>query len=69
MMRQLTATVLWVYDFLAEDLILLLGTALAIALVVLAVHTIRHLAGIILYATVVVVIAISLRRAAGIART
>jgi hypothetical protein len=61
-MHPLIRAVTWVYDFLAEDLVLLIGTAVAVGIAVLAIHTVRNAAGIILYGAVVVVIAISLWR-------
>ncbi len=59
----LRKTIAWLYDFLAEDLILLLGTAAAIAVAVVAVHVAPSLAGYVLYAGIVLVIATSLWRA------
>jgi hypothetical protein len=53
----------WIYDFLAEDLVLLIGTALAVGIAVLAIHTVRDAAGVILYGVIVGVIAVSLWRA------
>ena len=67
-MRWLFKAVAWIYDFLAEDLVLLIGAALAIAIVALTVHTVKTGAGVILWAVIVVVIAISLWRAASTGR-
>ena len=52
----------WIYDFLAEDLTLLIGAALAVALAVLAVHVARNVAGYVLFVAIVLVIAASLWR-------
>jgi hypothetical protein len=62
--RWLVAPVRWAYDFLADDPVLLLGTAIAVGVVAIVVHASKSAAGIILYAALVVVIAASLWRAA-----
>ncbi|HLJ66251.1 MAG TPA: hypothetical protein VKX16_02675 [Chloroflexota bacterium] len=61
-MHRLTGAVAWVYDFLAEDPVVLLGTLAALVVAVLAVHAARSAAGVILFAAVVLVIAASLWR-------
>lgn len=61
-MRWLVGAVEWVYDFLAEDLVLLIGTVVAFVVAVLAVHAARDAAGVILFVVVVLVIATSLWR-------
>jgi predicted RND superfamily exporter protein len=58
----LTKSVAWVYDFLAEDLTLLVGTAVAIVVAVLAVHLSRSAAGYVLFLAIVAVVAASLWR-------
>ena len=63
-MRYIIGPILWIYDFLAEDLTLLVGAAIAILIVILAIHVIHipRVAGYILFAVVVLVIAASLWR-------
>lgn len=68
-MRWITGAIAWVYDFLAEDMTLLVGTALAIVVAILAVHTVRSAAGIILFFLVVAVIAASLWRTVSATKT
>jgi hypothetical protein len=63
-MKWLRRTVLWLYDFLAEDMVLLAGTALAIAVAAISAHAIKDAAGYILWAVVIVVITVSLWRTA-----
>lgn len=61
-MGWLTSAFAWIYDFLAEDTILLAGAIIAILIAFLAVHMSRTAAGYILWIAVVVVIAASLWR-------
>ncbi len=61
-MGWLTGAAAWIYDFLAEDTILLVGAIIAIIIAVLAVHMSRSAAGYILWIAVVLVIAASLWR-------
>lgn len=63
-MRWITGVIAWIYDFLAEDLTLLIGTVGAILVVILAVHVVRNAAGIILFCVVVLAIALSVWRTA-----
>jgi hypothetical protein len=63
-MRLITGAVAWVYDFLAEDLILLIGALIAVGICVAAVHTVKHVAWVFLWIAVVLVITISLWRTA-----
>ena len=63
-MRWLTGAIAWIYDFLAEDLIVLIGTGIALAVAAIAVHAVRNEAGVILFAFVVLVIAVSIARTA-----
>jgi hypothetical protein len=62
-------TVAWVYDFLAEDLTLLVGTAVAIVVAVLAVHLSKSAAGYVLFLAVVAVVAASLWRTVAASRS
>jgi hypothetical protein len=68
-MRWIKGAIAWVYDFLAEDVTLLIGTAVAIVVVVLAVHTVRNAAGIILFFVVAIVITASLWRTVSASKT
>lgn len=68
MIRCFIAPLIWAYDFLAEDLVLVVGTAIAIGVGILAVHITKNAAGIILYGALVAVIAASLWRAAASGR-
>jgi uncharacterized protein with PQ loop repeat len=68
-MRWLINALLWIYDFLAEDAVLLIGTVIAFAVAVLAVHAARNAAGIILFAVIVAVIAASLWRTVATSRS
>jgi hypothetical protein len=68
-MRWITAAIAWVYDFLAEDVTLLVGAAVAIVVTVLAVHTVRTAAGIILFFVVAIVITASLWRTVSATKT
>lgn len=61
-MRFITGAVAWVYDFLAEDTILLFGAVLALLVAYFAVKTVPNAAGIILFVVVLLVISISLWR-------
>lgn len=61
-MRWIIAPFAWAYDFLAEDVVLLVGTGVAIALGVLAVHVARNIAGFILFLAVAAAVVISLWR-------
>jgi hypothetical protein len=61
-MGWLTGAIAWVYDFLAEDTILLVGGIIAIIIGFLAVHMSRTAAGYILWVAVVLVIVASLWR-------
>lgn len=61
-MGWLTGAIAWIYDFLAEDTILLAGAIIAIIIAFLAVHMSRTAAGYILWIAVVVVITASLWR-------
>lgn len=63
-MQWLIKPIAWVYDFLAEDMVLLVGAVAAIVVAAVAVHTVRGAAGYILWAIVIAVIAISLWRTA-----
>lgn len=65
----LQKTIAWIYDFLAEDLTLLVGAALAIVVAVLAVHVSKNVAGYVLFVAVVLVIAASLWRTVSAGKT
>ncbi len=64
-MRFVLATILWIYDFLAEDVVLLVGMLIAVGLTVAAVHITTRGAGFVLWALVLLAIAVSLIRVAG----
>jgi hypothetical protein len=66
--RRLVRIVLWIYHFLAEDPILLIGTALAIVVAAFAAHTVPHAAGFILWGVISAAIAASLWRAVAMER-
>jgi hypothetical protein len=61
-MSWITGAIAWVYDFLAEDLIVLAGTVVAILIAVAAVKLVHNLAGYVLFVAVVLVITLSLWR-------
>lgn len=61
-MRSLLAPIVWIYDFLAEDLIILVGSALAIALTALLVHVAPKTAGYVFIAAVILAILASIWR-------
>jgi len=67
-MRWVIGAIAWVYDFLAEDTVLLVGTVVAVALAVLAVHLVRDIAGYILFVAVIAVVATSLWRTVSASR-
>lgn len=68
-MGWLTRSVAWIYDFLAEDMTILIGSAVAIALAVLAVHVARTSAGYVLWVFILLAIAVSVWRTASAAST
>lgn len=63
-MKYIIGPIAWVYDFLAEDMVLLIGTVLTLLIVLAAihVHSVKNAAGIILFVAVVLVIFASLWR-------
>lgn len=63
-MRTLLAPVLWAYDFLAEDTILLVGAAIAILVTALLIHTVHDAAGYVLIVMVLLTVSTSLWRTA-----
>lgn len=62
--RAAKSIILWIYDFLAEDTVLVLGMVIAVAATVLFVHITKMGAGLILWAVILVAIAVSLARTA-----
>lgn len=62
-MTWLARSLSWIYGFLAEDVILLFGTALAFLVALVAGRLAPQAAGAILFFTVLVVITVSLYRA------
>lgn len=68
-MRWITGSIAWIYDFLAEDTILLAGAIVAILIAILAVHVARNAAGYVLFVAIVLVIAASLWRTVSAVKT
>lgn len=62
--RYFAAAVAWLYDFLAEDVVLVVGMVLAIAVTALVVRMTSRGAGFALWAVVLVAVTVSLARTA-----
>jgi hypothetical protein len=58
----LRAAVLWIYDFLAEDIVLVIGTVLALLVALGVARANARAAGFLLFATVILVIVVSIWR-------
>lgn len=63
-MNFVRSAILWIYDFLAEDPVLLLGAVIAIPITLLFLHVTKIGAGFLLWAVILVAITISLLRTA-----
>ncbi|HZT95720.1 MAG TPA: hypothetical protein VFB34_02670 [Chloroflexota bacterium] len=61
-MRQAAAILYWIYDFLAEDVVILVGAAIAVAVTVFVARANHNAAGFVLWAMVIASIAVSLSR-------
>lgn len=64
MLRILRSIVLWIYDFLAEDPVLLAGAAAAVLVALLLVNITRIGSGFLLWAVILVALTVSLWRTA-----
>lgn len=67
-MRFATAVVAWVYDFLAEDITLVIGMIIAVGVTIAVARLSSGVAGFVLWAIVLLAIGFSLARTAGIGR-
>ncbi|HEV3309339.1 MAG TPA: hypothetical protein VG815_02310 [Chloroflexota bacterium] len=66
MIGPIRAIILWLYDFLAEDTVLLIGMVVAIVATVVVAHFTKTGAGFILWGVVLAAIVVSLARTAGV---
>jgi hypothetical protein len=63
-MNRILAPFLWIYDFLAEDVTIMIGAVIAVILGVLVVHVNKSAAGYVLFAAVILAITVSIWRTA-----
>lgn len=61
-MRTISKIVAWVYDFLAEDVTLLVGMLVAIGLTIVVVRLNSKAAGLLFWGLVLVALAVSIMR-------